>query len=182
MRPKLIPFGNEVFLDYNDNLNAVCKEHMIKTDFRYYRADIDASFFRCIDLDNPHEIVLSGNVDHIRESISRRINSKKYQEAEYFDIDGYLVPASKEKQVRAKNGGYGVTAQVKHSERKGDQIVIYAGKKGLKGKSQIFIDPTYGKLTFDQSDINPKDIFVKLEATFRDGSKATIEDSDGANK
>ena len=65
-----------------------------------------------------------------------------------------------------------------NSEKKGEQIVIYAGKKGAKGKSQIFIDPTHGKITFDQNDINPKDVFVKIEATFRDGSKASIKAAD----
>ena len=65
-----------------------------------------------------------------------------------------------------------------NSEKKGEQIVIYAGKKGAKYKSQIFIDPKHGKITFDQNDINPKDVFVKIEATFRDGSKASIKAAD----
>lgn len=151
----------------------------MKADFRCYRADINASFFQCIDLDNPHEIILGGNIDYIRESILRRIGSKKYRDAEYFDIDGYLVPASKEAKVKTKSGDYFITAQVMNSKKKGEQIVIYAGKKGLedkKDRTQILVDPSSGKLSFDQHDMNPRDLFVKIEATFRDGSRATIDD------
>lgn len=174
MNPKLIPYG-PIFFDYHDNLSAVCGEHKIKIDREYYRQDIQTTVLNCEDLESPHAITLRGDIDDIRRAISLRISSKKYQEAEIFDIDGYLVPASKEKQIKTKSSEYSITSQVKKSEKKGEQIVIYVGKKGVKGKSQIFVDPTYGKLTFDQNDITPKDIFVKIEAEFRDGSKATIE-------
>ena len=128
--------------------------------------------------EGPHIIVLDRTPGEIREYIRRKIESKKYQEAKYFDIDGYLVPASKEAKVKTESGDYFVTTQVMNSEKKGEQIVIYAGKKGAKYKSQIFIDPKHGKITFDQNDINPKDVFVKIEATFRDGSKASIKAAD----
>jgi len=146
---------------------------MMKTDFQHYRTDLNISFFRC--LEGPHEIQFAGHVDNIRELISRRIASKRYQEAEYFDIDGYLTPASKEAQAKTKSGEYFVKAQIKSSEKKGDQVVIYAGKKGQKDKSQIFVDPKHGKLTFDQNNINPRDIFTRIEAKFRDGSTVTMD-------
>ena len=172
MKPKLIPYGNNIFFDYHDNMAVICREHMEKTDFKFHRQDLGYSFFEC--LEGPHEIILNDSVDRIRERILRRLESKRYQEAEYLDIDGYLTPASKESQVKTKSGVYSITAQIKNSDKHGEQIVIYAAKKGIKGKSQIFIDPSYGKLTFDQNDVSPKDIFTKLEATFRDGSEVKM--------
>ena len=183
-RPRLIPYNNEIYIDYGDDMSLVCREHMMRVDELEKPAPSGVVFgeptelpmVRC--LEGPHRIFLDKTPSAIRKLLSRRLDSKKYQEAEIFDIDGYLVPASKEKQLKTKGSEYAITAQVKKSDKKGEQIVIYVGKKGIQGKSQIFVDPKYGKLTFDQNDINPKDIFVKLEATFRDGAKASIERPD----
>lgn len=183
MKPKLIPFGEMTFIDYNDNMSFVCKEHMMRADDMktlVYGSWQQLPSVKC--LEGPHIIALGDKPDNIRELLSRRISSKKYQDAEYLDIDGYLVPASKEVQDRDKKSEFFVTAQIKNSEKKGEQLVVYAGKKGQKGKSQIFIDPKSAKMTFDQNDINPNDVFVKLEATFRNGSRTVIEDISGEEK
>ena len=187
-RPRLIPYNNEIYIDYSDGMSLVCREHMMKADELVkpttlgvgFEDPVELPMVRC--LEGPHKIFLDKTPSAIRKLLSRRLDSKKYQEAEIFDIDGYLVPASKEKQLKARGSEYAITAQVKKSDKKGEQIVIYVGKKGIQGKSQIFVDPKYGKLTFDQNDISPKDIFVKLEATFRDGSNATIKSPDGSDE
>lgn len=46
-------------------------------------------------------------------------------------------------------------------------------KKGVKEKTQIFVEPKIKRLAFDQKDLHPTDIFTKLEATFSDGTKAS---------
>jgi len=176
--PELIPYGEEIFLDYKDNMAIICKEHRMEVDElvqwdNLSMEKVPIPKVRC--LEGPHEIHLDRIPSEIRKHISRKINSKTYQEAKIFDIDGYLVPASKEVQSKDATSDYFVIAQVK-SNKKGEQVVIYAGKKGEKNKSQIFIDPKNAKMTFDQNDVNPSDIFVKFEATFRNGSKTTIED------
>ena len=180
IQPELVSYGEDILLDRNDNMTIIWAKHQLVVDeereYDEYYNSKPIMKLKCPE--GPHIIVLDRTPGEIREYIRRKIESKKYQEAKYFDIDGYLVPASKEAKVKTESGDYFVTTQVMNSEKKGEQIVIYAGKKGAKYKSQIFIDPKHGKITFDQNDINPKDIFVKIEATFRDGSKASIKAAD----
>ena len=180
IQPELVSYGEDILLDRNDNMTIICAKHKLVVDeeieYDGFGSPMPTMNLEC--LEGPHTIVLDRTQGEIREYIRRKIESKKYQEAKYFDIDGYLVPASKEAKVKTESGDYFVTTQVMNSEKKGEQIVIYAGKKGAKYKSQIFIDPKHGKITFDQNDINPKDVFVKIEATFRDGSKASIKAAD----
>ena len=183
IQPELVSYGEDILLDRNDNMTIICAKHKLVVDeeieYDGFGSPMPTMNLEC--LEGPHTIVLDRTPGEIREYIRRKIESKKYQEAKYFDIDGYLVPASKEAKVKTESGDYFVTTQVMNSEKKGEQIVIYAGKKGAKYKSQIFIDPKHGKITFDQNDINPKDVFVKIEATFRDGSKASIKAADNRN-
>lgn len=180
IQPELVSYGEDILLDRNDNMTIICAKHKLVVDEEIEYDDFGSPMptmnLECPE--GPHTIVLDRMPKEIRKYIRRKIESKKYQEAKYFDIDGYLVPASKEAKVKTESGDYFVTTQVMNSEKKGEQIVIYAGKKGAKYKSQIFIDPKHGKITFDQNDINPKDVFVKIEATFRDGSKASIKAAD----
>ena len=180
IQPELVSYGEDILLDRNDNMTIICAKHKLVVDeeieYDGFGSPMPTMNLEC--LEGPHTIVLDRTPGEIREYIRRKIESKKYQEAKYFDIDGYLVPASKEAKVKTESGDYFVTTQVMNSEKKGEQIVIYAGKKGAKYKSQIFIDPKHGKITFDQNDINPKDVFIKIEATFRDGSKASIKAAD----
>lgn len=92
------------------------------------------------------------------------------------DVDGVLTPVTKKEKIGKRE--YFCTAQVRDSKR-GPQVVIYAGKKGRSGKSQIFITPEERRLSFDQNDINPADIFTKITAEFDDGVKHVIEKNKG---
>lgn len=178
-QPELVSYGEDILLDRNDDMTIICAKHKLAVDEKFFESVYDprpTKKLKCPE--GPHTIVLDRTPREVKEYIRSKIESKKYQEAKYFDIDGYLIPASKEAKVKTKSGDYFVTTQVMNSEKKGEQIVIYAGKKGAKYKSQIFIDPKHGKITFDQNDINPKDVFVKIEATFHDGSKAGIRAAD----
>ena len=130
---------------------------------------------RC--LEGPHIIDLPENINYIRNYIDKKIKSKQYSDATLVDLDGLLVPVSKKEKVVVGNTEYFLTSQVKTGQR-GDQVVIYAGKKGAEGKTQIFIDPEHKRISFDQNDLNPTDIFVRLEATFRDGTSHTIQSVD----
>ena len=180
VQPELVSYGEDILLDRNDDMTIICAKHKLVVD-EEIEYDDSGSPMPTMNLEcpeGPHTIVLDRTPKEIRKYIRRKIESKKYQEARYFDIDGYLVPASKKAKRKTESGEYFIKTQVMNSEKKGEQIVIYAGKKGAKGKSQIFVDPMHGKITFDQNDINPKDIFVKIEVTFRDGSKASIKAAD----
>lgn len=95
------------------------------------------------------------------------------KEYEIIDIDGMQTPVTKKIKINP-NAEYFYTTQIRDSKR-GPQLVIYAGKKGSNRKSQIFISEEERRLSFDQNDINPADIFAKITAEFHDGTKHTIE-------
>ncbi|NCO10814.1 hypothetical protein GW930_02835 [Candidatus Saccharibacteria bacterium] len=128
-------------------------------------------------LEGPHIIKLPSRLDEIQAYISKKIRSKAFSDAKLIDLDGLLVPVSKKEKISAGGTDYFVTSQVKNGKR-GDQVVVYAGKKGSKDRAQISIDPEHKKMSFDQNDLNPADVFVKLEATFRDGTRHTIDSGD----
>jgi hypothetical protein len=44
----------------------------------------------------------------------------------------------------------------------------------MEGKSQVFVDLETRRMGFDQTDRHPTDVFVSIEATFKDGTKAKI--------
>ena len=105
--------------------------------------------------------------------VVKRAKALDRKDYEIIDIDGIKTPVTKKIEIDPKNG-YFCTHQLRDSKR-GPQVVIYAGKKGLKEKSQIFIMPEERRLSFDQTNINPADVFAKITAEFRDGTKHTIE-------
>jgi hypothetical protein len=101
------------------------------------------------------------------------IEAADLQNADIVDIDGYQVPIvkaippSKDKQFWAE-------VRINDTKR-GKQLVVYAGKRGEEDKAQIFIDPENDKISFDQNNMHPNDIFVKVVADFDSGKKATLE-------
>jgi hypothetical protein len=52
---------------------------------------------------------------------------------------------------------------------------VYAGRRGERDKAQIFIDTENDKITFDQNNIHPSDVFVRLTGEFASGKKTTME-------
>lgn len=159
----------------------ICLEHSFELDLgcKYeglweavYLSD-EVTHLRC--LEGPHIIELPMALEDIQAYIRKKLKSKQYSDAKLVDLDGLLVPVSKKMKATIGKDDYFVTSQVRNSKR-GDQVVIYAGKKGhSEGKAQIFIDPKHRKMSFDQNDLNPTDVFVKVEATFQDGTKHKIQ-------
>ena len=112
------------------------------------------------------------NLHDERKYVVDKIAALERSKYNIIDIDGTLTPVTKKEKI-GENECFFCTAQVRDSKR-GPQVVIYAGKKG-SGKSQIFVTPKERRLSFDQNDINPSDVFTKITAEFYDGSKHIIE-------
>jgi hypothetical protein len=111
-----------------------------------------------------------------KQDVARLLDAKKYQKMEIIDIDGIGTPVLKKK-VSTKDDTFFASIQINESKR-GPQLVIYAGKKDLKSKSQIFITPETKKMSFDHKDVKPTDIFTKVTAEFDDGSVNEIKRKD----
>lgn len=112
-----------------------------------------------------------GDYYNEQELVTKVIRSQKYKNCKFIDIDGALTPIMKTKD---KNDKFFCAANIQDSKN-GPQLVIYAGEKGSTEKCQIFINPKDRRLSFDQKDLNPADVFIKVVATFRDGTKHIVE-------
>lgn len=132
----------------------------------------------CQGCDKKYE--LKRNLHDEEKFVIGKVRAIDYQDYKIIDIDGILTPVTKKQKKQTENG-YFCTTQIRDSKR-GPQVVIYAGKKGSKEKSQIFITPEERRLSFDQNDLNPADVFAKITAEFKDGSKHIIEDKNEDNQ
>lgn len=101
-----------------------------------------------------------------------KIDSKFFKEMKVLNLDDESVPLV-EKKLSSEDKKYFVTGLLTKS-KVGLRVVFYAGKRGKKEKTQIFIEPEIKRLAFDQKDLHPSDVFTKIEATFGDNTKASI--------
>lgn len=102
-----------------------------------------------------------------------KIDSKVFKNFKFINLDDEAIPIAESK-VSSKDNKFFTTALLTQS-KVGLRLVVYAGEKGQKEKTQIFVEPEIKRLAFDQKDLHPSDVFIKLEGTFNDGTKASIE-------
>jgi hypothetical protein len=101
-----------------------------------------------------------------------KIDAKIFRQAKFINLDDEAIPIAEDK-VSSKDNRFFVTSRLMESKT-GLRLVVYAGEKG-KNKTQIFVEPKIKRLSFDQKDLHPIDVFTKLEATFSDRIKARME-------
>ncbi len=121
-----------------------------------------------------HDFGLPRKYGEEREYVINRMDAKRFRTMQVLNLDDEAVPIAKEKVSLPPDSNYFLTAQLMESKR-GLQVVIYAGEKGADNKAQIFVEPEVRRLSFDQRDLNPSDLFAKIEVTFKDGTTHTIE-------
>lgn len=104
-----------------------------------------------------------------------KLNAKTYSAIKPLNLDEALIPIVKDPKQYTESKGHFIRTQLMQSEKGKQQVVIYTGSCDEKTKAQIFIDPETKRLSFDQNDNHPVDVFAKIEVTFRDGTKSIIE-------
>jgi hypothetical protein len=116
---------------------------------------------------------LPRSVEGEREYVLKDINSRTYKTMRFINLDDEAIPIAEDK-TSSKNNKFFVVSRLMESKT-GLRLVVYAGEKGKEEKTQIFVEPEIKRLSFDQKDLHPTDVFTKLEATFSDGTKASQE-------
>jgi len=142
----------------------------------YYHQYVDDSSDNSVSLEcaeGPHTLKMPRKYVAEKKYVIDRIDAKIFKGMKTINLDDEAVPIAKEK-VKSEDGKFFITTQLMESKR-GLQAVIYAGKKGKTQKTQIFVEPEVKRLAFDQKDLHPTDVFLKVEATFDDGTKQSIE-------
>ena len=105
--------------------------------------------------------------------VSGKAEAKNLKTLKYINLDDEAVPIAEDK-ARSEDERFFVTARIMES-KVGQRLVIYAGERGSEKKTQIFVEPEIKRLSFDQKDLNPSDVFLSVEAEFADGTRHTIE-------
>lgn len=105
--------------------------------------------------------------------VKGKVDAKNLKGLKYINLDDEAIPIAEDK-AKSIDEKFFVTARIMES-KVGQRLVIYAGERGREEKTQIFVEPEIKRLSFDQKDLNPADVFVKVEAEFADGTKHSIE-------
>lgn len=131
----------------------------------------EATSLRCEDCNNPYPIPRSWEKE--KQYVLDRIDAKIFKSMKVLNLDDEAIPLAEAK-IKTKDGKFFVVANLNESKT-GKRLVVYAGENGKPNKTQIFIEPEIRRLSFDQKDLHPMDVFTKLEATFSDNTKGIIK-------
>jgi len=152
-----------------------CPKHRLEMD-AYSLAEGDPTEYeydhlRCEECSEDY--IIPRDIHEEQKYINRKLKSRELKDIKILNLDDEAIPIAEDK-ATSKNKKYFVKAILTESKI-GQRLVVYAGERGKKEKTQIFIEPAIKRLAFDQKDIHPSDVFVKLEATFEDGTLNSIE-------
>ncbi|HLP86649.1 MAG TPA: hypothetical protein VK153_02120 [Candidatus Paceibacterota bacterium] len=132
-----------------------------------------ACWLKCQECEKNYTLPREFNVQ--KHYIIDKLNSKEFKKMKFINLDDEAIPIAEDK-ADSKDNMYFVRAILTES-KVGKRLVVYAGEKGKKDKTQIFVEPEIRRLAFDQSNIHPADVFIALEGTFEDGTKSSITKS-----
>lgn len=130
-----------------------------------------AQELECADCKKPHYIPRGYSEEKIY--VLDRIASKVFKGMKILNLDDEAVPMA-EARLSSADDKFFVTGILTRS-KVGLRLVLYAGEKGKKEKTQIFVEPEIKRLAFDQNDLHPAEVFIKIEGTFNDGTRTNIE-------
>lgn len=116
------------------------------------------------------KITLNKSIEDKGNDFLNILESLKYKDAEIINIDGELIRVQREEK---KDNDYWIDAKISKNKKGELQLMILAGSKKIKNKVQLFLDPQNERLSFDQHNDHPKEIFAKVVGIFRN-SKTEI--------
>lgn len=153
----------------------LCPVHKLEMDAYTYDDEAPYTYdhLRCEECQEDY--VIPRDIRNEQEYLARKLKSKTYTDVKVINLDDEAIPIAEDK-ATSRDGKYFVKALLTES-KVGQRLVVYAGKRGKKEKAQIFVEPSIKRLAFDQKDTHPSDVFLQLEATFDDGTTASIEKS-----
>lgn len=102
-----------------------------------------------------------------------KIDAKIFRQAKFINLDDEAIPIAEDK-ISSKDNTFFVISRLMQSKT-GLRLVVYAGEKGKTKKTQIFVEPEIKRLSFDQKDLHPTEVFTELKATFVDGTVAELK-------
>lgn len=142
-----------------------CNCKLKKSTESYQRGEYKYCCVRC-----DFKITLNKSIEEKASDLLEIIESQKYKDAEIINIDGELIRVQRDEE---KDDDYWVDVKLSKSKKGEVQLMVLAGSKKNKDKTQLFLDPKKERLAFDQNNDHPSKIFVKVLGTFKN-SKSEI--------
>jgi len=126
-----------------------------------------------LSCDEGHEFVLARNFGREESYVLDRLDALVFEKATYIYLDDIAIPVAKD-ELKDKDSPIWVRAKVTES-KSGLRLIVWAGDRSEKSKTQLFVEPEIARLSFDQNDDHPTQVFAKVEATFSNGRRAVIK-------
>jgi len=177
MFEKIIIDGVHWYISSSRQVQPLCPIHNLRLtkDTSRRRIIIYSDILLCADCPDKN-YPLPRMYDKQIQYVLDKFDSKSFKNMKIINLDDEAIPLAETK-LPSKDEKYFITALLTKS-KVGLRLIIYAGEKGSSEKSQIFIEPEIKRLSFDQKNLHPTDVFAKVEATFKDGTKHILSGSD----
>jgi hypothetical protein len=130
--------------------------------------------YRCIRCD--FKITLNKSIEDKGEDFLNVLESLKYKDAEIINIDGELIRVQREEK---RDDNYWVDVKISKNKKDELQLMILAGSKKANDKVQLFLEPKNERLSFDQNNDHPREIFAKVIAIFKNSTVEIHSNDDG---
>jgi hypothetical protein len=169
-------------LDYDINNNPIpfalcpkqkCNCRLTKSRETY---SIGEYKYNCIKCD--FKITLNKAIEDKGNDFLNVRESLKYKDVEIINIDGELIRVQRDEK---KDDDYWVDVKISKNKIYELQLMVLAGSKKNKHKIQLFLDLQNERLSFDQNNDHPKEIFAKVIAVFKN-SKTEICSNNNHNE
>jgi hypothetical protein len=128
---------------------------------------VESNNYRCSGCD--FKITLTKPIREMVSELLDFIEAQKYKDAEIISIDGELIRVQREE---IQDNDYWIDVKLSKNKKGEEQLMVLAGKKEDKTKTQLFLEPGKERLAFDQNNHHPSEVFAKVIATFK---KSTSE-------
>lgn len=115
---------------------------------------------------------LNEPIGFYKHKLEKIIESEKYKNIQFINIDNELVPILNED---IKDSTIWVRTSVKENARGKKQVMILVGDRNEKNKAQLFVVPEDERVGFDQTNDHPAEVLAKVEVTFKN-SKTVIKE------
>lgn len=150
-------FGNPYAIPLCPNPKCHCK--LVKSGEKYNLGEYK---YECVTCD--FGITLNKSIEDKSRDFVNIVNSWTYKDAEIINIDGDLIRVQREEET---DNDYWVDAKLSKNKKGEVQLMVLAGSKKERDKTQLFLDPKNEKLSFDQNNDHPREVFCKVKATFK---------------
>ena len=119
-----------------------------------------------------YNVKLKQSYIFMQSELSDLVRANYYKNLKVVNIDGELLLVKK---AYAEDENYWAEVKISKNKKGEVQLMILSGNKKLKNKTQLFLDIQNEKMTFDQNDDHPKEVFTKVTAVFKNSQMEIAE-------